>query len=116
MKIHRICSYELKVTFKFSETWLLFLYKPCRIQVVVSVAHSDFKQTGSDISRAALIEFVLLEAAENCSLTDECDFETGLCGWELEQNVQNIRSEDSPVDSLQDNTGIVSNTHLIHLR
>ena len=58
----------------------------------MAIAHSDYKLSGIDISRTALIEFVLIDTTENCSFSKECGFESGACDWRLETGVQIVSS------------------------
>lgn len=61
----------------------------------MDVLGSDYMDPGTSVvTRMALVEFSLLEPAENCSLLKECNFEGGSCNWELGEGVAIVQEED----------------------
>lgn len=77
----------------------------------MSVVHSDYRPDNMIIEKTALIEFILLQSSENCSLAESCGFENGENGcdlWELGSGVQLLTGSESPVKDLSVNAGICS--------
>ena len=74
----------------------------------MSVVHSDYRPDSTIIEKTALVEFILLQSSENCSLAENCGFESGESGcglWELGSGVQLLTGSESPVKDLNVNTG-----------
>ncbi len=75
------------------------------MQISVSVVHSDYHPDNSRIEKTALIEFILLSATENCSLSQDCDFEGECEEWSVGGGVRLVKGAEAPVQTLSSNQG-----------
>ena len=76
------------------------------MQISASVVHSDYHQDNSPIERTVLIEFILLSATENCSLSRGCDFEGECEEWSVGGGVRLLTGAEVPVQALSSNQGM----------
>lgn len=75
----------------------------------MGVVHSDYRQSSGVVERRALVEFLVLQSSENCSLAVPCGFERGNEGcsmWGIGSGVQSLMGNESPVKSLNTTAGI----------
>ncbi len=76
------------------------------MQVSASVVHSDYHPDNSRIETTVLIEFILLSATDNCSLSQGCDFEAECGEWNVGSSVRQLTGAEAPVQRLKSNQGI----------
>lgn len=69
--------------------------------MIISILNSDYRSPDTAISKTAVIEFLLVQLAENCSFARRCGFEpgetsSGICaGWKIGNGVRIISTQSS---------------------